>query len=140
MAKPKNKRWKRKGMKTPKFEELFMPFPVFSNFKVRVIISDDLRSSALYIHDRDYLKEPFVGSGAEAFTCSSPEGGYSIIYLKPNPEMGTVAHEAYHAVCAILKMIGAEEEHEVVAYHLGYIVDAIVAFNLKIAPRFKERS
>ena len=123
-------------MKTPKFEELNHAFAVFG-FKLKVIIAEDIRSAAYYVADRDWLKEPQPGAGADAFTCSSSEAGYSIIYLQPNAPVGTVAHESYHAVCAMLKMIGAAEEHEVVAYYLGYIVDAIAAFNLKVAGRFK---
>ena len=134
---PRNKQWRRKGMKPPKFEELVLRFPVMSNFKVSVVLAEDLKSAAFYIADRDYLREPNPGEGAEAFTVTSPTGGYSTIYLKPDSEMGTIAHESYHAVCNLLKFIGAEQEPEVVAYHLGYIVDAIVAFNLKVRGRFK---
>lgn len=131
----KIKPW-RNDWKKPKMEELVMHFPVMSNYKVTVVIADDLKSAAYYIADRDYLKDPNPGEGAEAFTITQPTGGYSIIYIKPNAGMGTIAHESYHAVCGIMKMIGADEEHEVVAYHLGFIVDAIVAFNLKVAGRF----
>jgi hypothetical protein len=138
MAKANRKPLKpwRNHWKKPKMEELFIPFPVFSHYKVTVVIAEDLKSAAYYIADRDYLKDPNPGDGCEAFTISQPMGGYSIIYLKPNPSMGTIAHESYHAVCAMMKMIGAAEEHEVVAYHLGFLVDAITAFNLKIAGRF----
>lgn len=130
-----NRQWKRPGMTPPKFEELFLPFSIFG-FTVRVFISDDILGTARYVADRDYLKEPDCGRGAEAFTASSPDNGYSHIYLRPNAAVGTIAHESYHAVCAMLKMIGSAEEHEIVAYHLGYIVDAIAAFNLKVAGRF----
>jgi len=126
----------RAGWKKPIMEELFLPFPIFG-YKVTVVIAEDLKSAAYYIADRDYLKDPHPGDGCEAFTISQPDGGYSIIYLKPNAGMGTIAHESYHAVCAMMEMIGASEEHEVVAYHLGFLVEAIVAFNLKVAGRFK---
>lgn len=119
----------------PKYQELVMFFPVFSNFKVRVIIAPDTVAAAYYIADRDYIADPQITDYAEAFTCSNSNNGWSIIYLTPDAMLGTIAHETYHAVTAMMKMIGAAEEHEVVAYHLGYIVNKIVEFNLKVAPR-----
>jgi hypothetical protein len=64
-------------------------------------------------------------------------GGYANIHLNPEAPAGTIAHEAYHAICAMLKMAGAAEEHEVVAYHLSYVTDLIMAFQLKVKSRFK---
>jgi len=136
MAKKPKKPW-RNSWRKPKMEELFLPFPVFSGYKITVVIAHDIKSAAYYIADRDYLKDPNPGEGCEAFTISQPMGGYSIIYLKPDAGMGTIAHESYHAVCAMMKMIGAAEEHEIVAYHLGFLVDAITSFNMKVSGRFK---
>lgn len=125
---------KRKKRK-PLLKELVMLFPVFSNFKVTVVIAPDPVAAAYYIADRDYLADPQITEYSEAFTASNPNRGWSIIYLTPDAKLGTIAHESYHTVTAMMKMIGAAEEHEVVAYHLGYLVDKIVDFNLKVAPR-----
>ncbi len=133
MPKPWRNNWKK-----PKFAEFSHVFPVFSNFKLSVIITEDAQRTARYLCDRDYLRDFDIPEETEATTVTSVASGYSIIYLKPDAALGTIAHEAYHAVTGMLKMIGAAEEHEIVAYHLGYIVNKIVEFNLKVAPRFKK--
>ncbi len=82
--------------------------------------------------------EPQIGENSEAFTLGSIPGGYSIIYLKKDAKIGTIAHESYHAVKHLMKFIGSPgDDGEVVAYHLGYIVDKAVEFNLKVADRFE---
>lgn len=129
-------------MVPPKFCELDIFFPVFSNYKVKIVFArpDDLRSVARYIADRDYQREPELDAGSDAFTTSSAEGGYANIYLPPNAEAGTVAHEAYHSVKGLMKFIGSlGDDSEVIAYHLGYLVDKAVEFNLKVAKRFKTK-
>lgn len=123
--------------KKPFVQELVMHFPVFSNFKVTVILCEQPVIGGRYIADRDYLQEPpsYINE-TEAFTSSSMNG-YATIHLKPNAAIGTIAHEAYHAVVGMMKFVGATHENEVIAYHLGYIVDKIAEFNLKVAPRFE---
>lgn len=121
----------------PFFQEMVTIFPVFSNFKLTVIFTEELSKTAAYISDRDFISEPSAMDDVEAFTASNWRKGYSYIYLQPDAPTGTVAHEAYHAVCNIMRMAGAEEEHEVMAYHLGYVVDLISAFQLKVKGRFK---
>jgi hypothetical protein len=46
--------------------------------------------------------------------------------LKPNVTEGTIAHESWHAILNMLVRVGADLDNEVVAYHLGYLVDEIV--------------
>ena len=115
-----------------------MRFPVFSNFKVSVFIAENTDATACYIADRDFTAEP-TRDGTEALTVSSPRNGWANIYIPFDAHMGTIAHESYHAVEAMMKFIGANKESEVVAYHLGFLVDKIVEFNLKVAPRFAKR-
>lgn len=52
----------------------------------------------------------------------------SIIILNPNPKAGTVAHECWHAVRRMLLHTGCELDNEVVAYHLGYLVQQVHDF------------
>ncbi len=124
-------------MVPPKFYELDLFFPVFSNYKVKIVITREPIQVARYIADRDYLREPQPREVADAFTTSGH--GYSFVYLRPDTEIGTIAHEMYHAVEGLMDFIfpGAKRDEEVVAYHLGYIVDKAVEFNLKVAPRFE---
>jgi hypothetical protein len=125
----------RNDWKKPRMEELNYSCPTFSNFKLTVVFAEDLVLASHYIADRDYLQDPNSGDGCEAFTVSNLS--YAIIYLKPDAPAGTIAHESYHAVCALLKSIGATEEHEIVAYLLGDFVNIAMAFQKKVSGRFK---
>jgi hypothetical protein len=128
-------KWRRGPI--PQVEELNLPFSVFANYEIRVIVADDIEKAAWYITDRDYLRDPGNTTDSAAFTINSPAGGYSLVFIRPDSGVGTIAHESYHAVCGMLDMIGANEEHEIVAYHLGFVVDAIIEFQMKVARRFK---
>lgn len=128
------KSWRRFGWSVPKFEELKHKFEV-SNFNLSVVFSPDIFSSAAYIADRDFLKNPTGSDTAEAFThCAK---SFAIIYLKPEADAGTIAHESYHAVRTLLRFIGAQEEEEVTAYHLDFVVSMVTVFQKKVAGRFK---
>ncbi len=126
---------RRRAGKKPKFVELSTTFPVFSNFKVSIFFSPEIRQTAFWVADRDYTGDHESTETAEAFTVSGH--GFSNIYFNPNARPGIIAHEAYHAVTNLLKMVDAQEEHEVVAYHLGYLVDLVIKFQEKTKGRFK---
>lgn len=129
--------FKRPGMKIPRFKELVHHFQVFSNFTLRVVIADDIEAAAHYVADRDYTEDP-TGELGDAVCISSPAGGYANVFLKPDCSIGTIAHESYHAVHALMEFIGAYDE-EIIAYHLGFVVDAIVEFKRVTAKFFKSK-
>lgn len=52
----------------------------------------------------------------------------SVIIIQPDASAGVIAHEAWHAVRRMLLHVGAELENEVVAYHLGYVVNHLTNF------------
>lgn len=55
--------------------------------------------------------------------------GNMAILIDERATAGVISHEAYHAVINIFTSIGVEEfDQEIVAYHLGYIVDEITNF------------
>jgi hypothetical protein len=128
----------RNSWRVPQFYELVLTFPVFSDYKIVTTITKDLSETSRYIADRDYLKDHNGSDTADAFTATFPLKSLSRIYLLPDPDMGTVAHEAYHAVRALLERFGCKDDEEVIAYHLGYIVDQIAAFNLSVRSKFKK--
>lgn len=49
----------------------------------------------------------------------------SVLVFGNNPSPGTIAHEVWHAVRRMLTHMGAELDNEVVAYHLGYLVEEV---------------
>lgn len=60
-----------------------------------------------------------------------PEQMKSILILKPNANAATVAHESWHVVYHMLTDVGAGFDNEVVAYHLGYIVEMVTDLQAK---------
>jgi len=118
-------------MKSPKLTkygdlELTVKFPVFSNYKMFVVFSADLCASRLNRYGD-------AGAGGEletaAFVSICSEGCH--IFLKPSAGGGLIAHESFHAIRAMFLWAGVEDfDNEIVAYHLGYLVDKIVKFQL----------
>jgi len=54
------------------------------------------------------------------------------LFITPKSTYGVIAHEAYHGITALFKYIGVDEyDEEIVAYHLGYLIDKIVKFKKK---------
>jgi hypothetical protein len=98
-------------------------FPVLSKYTVMVNVSKDIKKSILEFPGSDGECK----DGVEAMTFAQDEP-LSIIFLTPSVSVGTIAHEAWHAVEAMMKFTGAEIESEMVAYHLGYLVDKIFKF------------
>jgi len=104
-----------------------LTFPVFSNYPVRVTFTNSIIKQARKICGPDYAAGD--GQGDPAALTLSNSDGWAVMLLPHNPAPATVAHEAYHVIAALLKWIGAAQEEEVIAYHLGYLVDRILAWS-----------
>src|SRR5205823_3164674 len=92
-----------------------------------VIFTDDISASVAYMAIRDNFNFPH-GRVDECSGCHFAHGSSSYIVLDNKVGAGQIAHEAWHCVHALLKWVGAQKEDEVVAYHLGYIVDKVTHF------------
>jgi hypothetical protein len=114
--------------------EKVIKFPIFSHYKVHIIFSDDIRKSKKVRYGSDEFAD-----GASAVHCHDSDGHSHCIYDIGKSCTGTIAHESWHAVWAMLKWAGVEIENEVVAYHLGYIVQATTDFWTGV-PGFKPSS
>lgn len=58
------------------------------------------------------------------------KGGGVLVMVGSNPRVGTIAHEALHAVSFMLKSLGVEfnrHTEEAYAYAVGYFIDQVVA-------------
>jgi hypothetical protein len=96
-------------------------FPVFNGFEVRVIIARDIQATGRRL-DAD-----LTGCAAAFITnTDKPKRGWIVFGV--NPDEATIAHEASHAVRAIMRYAGARVEDEVFAYHLDYLVGKIHKF------------
>jgi hypothetical protein len=120
-------------MKTHKpSKSLLIEFAVFSGYAIRVEFAKDLGVAAKKIKDvADVAGD--VDSTAAAVTLSDGDMT-SYIFIKPGSTYGTIAHEALHAVNYMMKKLGIngdENNDENTAYHLGFVVNHIVAFRNK---------
>lgn len=92
-------------------------FPAF-RYCVRITVASD-------------MSEYLTRTGTDSCDRCAPEAmhrcmdGESEIIFRPFPSAGTVAHESWHAIRAMLLEAGCELDNENVAYHLGFLVDQI---------------
>lgn len=85
--------------------------------KVKVVVVDDLRAFS--------RSKGFQGSHSACATQFDGDGE-SLIAFRPFPSAGIVAHESWHAIYLMLTDAGAALDNEIVAYHLGHLVDKIM--------------
>lgn len=91
-------------------------------YAVFVIFTEDMARS---VHAR-YPKMPY-GDSFRAIHCHEHGNPYSHVFFKIGDcPPGTVAHECWHAVrFMLLDWAGCNLDSENIAYHLGYVVDAV---------------
>jgi hypothetical protein len=101
-------------------------FSVFSDFIVHVEITSDIQKSIKkYPHIADLAEKADADSdGVTVYD----EGQICYIFLKHDAAIGTIAHEAFHAVENMLKHFGVDFEGETPAYHIGYLVNRAFKF------------
>ncbi len=104
--------------------EKVVRFPVFCNYRVHVVVTDDVQKS----HSERKCGDDNDHAGVEALFCTNGKGPESYIFFQREASAGTIAHESWHAVRRMLLDIGSELDNEVVAYHHDYLVDAAFHF------------
>lgn len=107
------------------FESKFL-LPVWSNYQVHVVFSEDVFSAFKFIEVRQRWRGNGPGDHCDAFHLSYP--GHSWLFYPYGAAPGTITHEAWHCIHKLLTFHGAELSEETIAYHLGYIVDRIYKF------------
>ena len=112
-------------MKHTKSRSTIIEFPVFSDYFIHVEVSSDLKKLfERYIKDKENGWDD-VDARADGCTIDRSEYNMTFIFLKSTASVGTIAHECYHAVCNMFKHIGTDMDEEMVAYHIGFLVDEI---------------
>lgn len=97
-------------------------FPVFSNYTVEVIVSDNPAESRANRSEKyGVYEKPFHALH------TSTGCGDSCMFFPKDADIGAVAHECYHAVSAIASWANVDDP-EFMAYHLGYLVKAVHKF------------
>jgi len=101
-------------------------FPVFSDFIVHVEIARNFEKA---VKKYPSIADLSQKEDEEADALTVYDGGQiCFIFLKSNVSVGTIAHEAFHAVEHMMKRFDVKLKGETPAYHLGYLVNQIFRF------------
>jgi hypothetical protein len=107
---------------------LLLEFSIFSDYGIRVEFTEDFFKTGKKIEAiADQMEE--TDNDADGVTIY--DGNMTtFVFLKPGVTYGTIAHEALHAINQMMKKVGVKEDekNENTAYHLGYVVNHIIAF------------
>ena len=101
-------------------------FPVFAGYIVHIEITSDIKASFKkykYTRDLDIDLEDTL-----AMAIHVEGSGMSFIFLPYNASVGCIAHESWHVIRRMLDYLGADQDNEVMGYHLGYLVDKAFRF------------
>jgi hypothetical protein len=100
-------------------------FEVFGHL-VSVMFCDDVKNTMVKLH-------PEIGSvdDAEALIYKYTRQAKSEIFIKFDAKVGSITHEAFHAVWNLFAYHGMERDDEAMAYHMGYLVEALVGAQLE---------
>jgi hypothetical protein len=103
-------------------------FPVLSYYVVHVEITVDIRAAMKkYKNIKDLADEDFPGDNPACAVHVKGEN-FSFMFFRPNPSINAIAHESWHVVRRIMDHLGADLDNEMVAYHLGYLVEKVFKF------------
>jgi len=96
-------------------------FTAFNSYEVRVILARDVRATSRRLQaGSDYCKACFIAGADEL------RRGWLV--LGSDPDEGTIAHEASHAIQELFRWAGARRDEETFAYHLDFLVGRIHRF------------
>jgi hypothetical protein len=106
-----------------KNREKIVKFPVWGNYRIRVIVTADVKK---YMAEHNSFCEVCMDEDqSDTNAVTLHRLGQSIIIFPAEADMDTIAHESYHAIRQMLVSRDAELDNEVVAYHLGYLVNKV---------------
>jgi hypothetical protein len=101
-------------------------FPVFSDYIVHIEITSDIKESFKkykYTRNLDMSLED-----TQAVAVHVENTGMSMIFLPYNASVGTIAHESWHVIRRMMEYLGADQDNEMMGYHLGYLVQKVFNF------------
>lgn len=106
-------------------------FPVWSDYTVHVIVTDDFTKSV-----KKHCGDDDVEPSYQALTIHCGDDGdrdskESFIFLAPDCVVDLIVHECWHVIYRMMKYFEVEFEDEVVAYHLGYLTQQVYDFARK---------
>jgi hypothetical protein len=100
-------------------------FPVF-HYCIHVEFTSDLKKALQkYPQTKDIDLDEITDY---ALTVHDEHDGASFIFLPWDCSIGVIVHESWHAIRRMMSYINSDFDNEVIAYHLGYLVDEIIDF------------
>ena len=104
--------------------ERVVRFPIFSDYTVHIIFTKDIKESNIKRYGS------FNVGDCDACHRSSNNGHAHLFFKLGDCSSGNIAHEAWHAIHSLfIDFAGVGVmENEVVAYHLGHLVQEISYF------------
>jgi hypothetical protein len=116
-------------MKPTKFGdyEKLLTFPVFASYYVNIVFTNSLQKS----YDARFI-DPHDCSSAKAMSVTVPGKPTGFVFLLRTATPGVISHESCHAIRAMLECVGVAIDDEVFAYHVEFLVEAILAFKKKL--------
>lgn len=111
--------------------EKIIEFPVFG-YWMHIIYTDDIQTSREKHADQIGAMDEILMSSIDGMHSNNKIKPDGWIFFTPESSTGTIAHEVFHSLWAMFKFYGAKLENEIVAYHLGYMLDKIMDFKLKV--------
>lgn len=102
-------------------------FPVWSDYTVHVIITQDFITSAKFHCDED-IKTSYKALTVHIGDDNDSETKESFIFLTPDCDISSLVHECWHVIFHMMTYFEAKFEDEVVAYHLGYLTQQVYDF------------
>lgn len=106
-------------------------FDIFG-YTLNVIYTDNIEESRANLSHKIGRISPSLNKytdGLFSYHADEPE---SYIFFVPKSSIGTIGHEASHALWEMFRYYGCELEDETFAYHLGYVIDKCIYFKNKI--------
>ncbi|MCQ2231432.1 MAG: hypothetical protein MJZ30_06245 [Paludibacteraceae bacterium] len=98
---------------------------------------DTLKSDLYTYHDKSVIDRIVEGMGITPITLGkttlSIEDGVFFVWMRNTPktahDIGFLVHELFHAVCAVMEMVGVEpsaSSEEVYAYTIGFLTEQVL--------------
>jgi hypothetical protein len=98
-------------------------FPVFGNYSIEIVVAKDATKAR---KERDDVYGAFEGP-FYALHSFNKEGNALLVFPQ-GVKIGTIAHECFHAVIAMMDWIGNDASNECAAYHTGYLTQKVYDF------------
>jgi hypothetical protein len=116
--------------------EKLIKFPVWSNYKVEVIFTEDLLDSYFSRYG-----EAGLAGNPLTDALHTTQSGISQIFYAPTAPARVISHESWHAIFAMFKWAGVENyDDETIAYHLGWLIGEITEFQNTVFEHLKSRT